>query len=214
MSRARQAATVESARALVTCVTDRLRAAGLDEQGALLSATAPAPVESPPPADPVSPPALRFLPAALDLATVPDVADLAAPLAALTERATWTRTAGYVEEPPYAHFPDRYAETTLLGPAANSPVAVDPAGAVALGLLLLAPGTHYPPHEHPADEVYVPLTVGGWLDLRSGAYRHRAVGEVLHHRPWQPHAMRAGTVPLLAAYLWTGAVDVPSQFCR
>ncbi len=212
MSRTSQAETIASAQALVTWMTARLRAAGLDEQGALLTATAPTLRESAPPAR-VAPPAVRCLPTALGLVTAAGVSDLVGPLESLAQRATWTRTAGYVEEPPYPDFPDRYAETTLLGPAANLPVAVEAGGAVAVGLLLLAPGTHYPPHAHPADEVYVPLTIGDWLDPRSGGYRRRAVGRALHHRPWQPHGMCAGLVPLLAVYLWTGSVDVPSRFC-
>ena len=44
----------------------------------------------------------------------------------------------------------------------------------------------------------------GWVD--------EPAGELVHHAPWQPHAMLTGDRPVLLAYLWFGEVDTPSSF--
>jgi len=76
--------------------------------------------------------------------------------------------------------------------------------AIAGGVLILGPKTVYPDHHHEAEEVYIPLT--GGTDWRMGdlPFRRRAAGEVIHHGPNVSHAMRTGSQPLLAFYLWRG----------
>ena len=71
-------------------------------------------------------------------------------------------------------------------------------------MLLLGPGTHYPLHRHPAIELYVTLSGDGqwWRD--AGPWRSEPPDRVIHHPSLVPHAMRAGTRPLLAAYVWQG----------
>ena len=75
---------------------------------------------------------------------------------------------------------------------------------LALGVLLLGPGAHYPLHAHPAVEIYYTLTRDGewWRD--DGPWRQEPPGALIHHAPNARHATRAGASPLLAIYLWRG----------
>lgn len=143
-------------------------------------------------------------------------------LAAVAASVAWTQTAAYRLDPPHGGFLDGYAHATCLGPIDGEPLPASfpvsspvssPAGApAAVGLLLLAPGVVYPHHDHPADEIYLPLTEARWSHGASAPFEVEAAGIALHHRPWQPHAMIAGACPLLALYLWTGAVTVPAAW--
>lgn len=163
--------------ALVTDLARRLASEGLPEHAAdLRNAHPTAPVT--PAAPSAALPALRHLPKALLIARANDVTGL---VQALTS-ARWTQTSTYVSNPPHEHFLPGYAHCTLLGSAAALPVAVDPAGLLTLGVLLLGPHLHYPPHWHPADEVYVPLTRARWSTDES-PYVAREPGTVLHHTP-------------------------------
>jgi hypothetical protein len=76
--------------------------------------------------------------------------------------------------------------------------------AVAGGYLTLGPGIEYPDHHHVAEELYIPLTGGTDWRMGGGAWRPRAVGEVIQHASNVSHAMRTGVDPLLAFYLWRG----------
>lgn len=75
---------------------------------------------------------------------------------------------------------------------------------VAAGVLILGPGIVYPDHHHVAEEIYIPLTGGTEWRMGEGGFRVREAGEVVHHASSMNHAMRTGTEPLLAAYLWRG----------
>jgi hypothetical protein len=125
-------------------------------------------------------------------------------VALVAGRAAWTRTAGYAaDEALFAG----YAHAMLRGPADADDA--DPDDDVALGLVLLGPDVHYRAHHHPAEEYYLPLGAirwdhgDGWVD--------EPAGELIHHDPWQPHAMATGDRPVLLAYLWFGEVATPSS---
>lgn len=77
-----------------------------------------------------------------------------------------------------------------------------PSEHIACGFLLLGPRTHYPPHAHEAEEIYVPLS--GTATWQKGAERwlERSPGSIVHHSRHEPHSMRTGDEPLLALYLW------------
>jgi hypothetical protein len=90
---------------------------------------------------------------------------------------------------------------------------VDPTHTAALGILLLGPGTHYPHHRHPADEVYLPVTEARWSSGLDEPYRPLEPGQPKHHRSRQAHAVRAGARPLLTIYLWTGDTLTSAQLC-
>jgi quercetin dioxygenase-like cupin family protein len=73
---------------------------------------------------------------------------------------------------------------------------------VACGFLILGPGTHYPLHQHEAEEIYIPLSgTASWLQ-GDGAWQKLAPGTVIHHSSNEPHAMRTGKQPMLGLYLW------------
>ncbi|WP_274628535.1 dimethylsulfonioproprionate lyase family protein [Arvimicrobium flavum] len=75
---------------------------------------------------------------------------------------------------------------------------------VAGGFLLLGPHTTYPDHHHTAEEVYLPLTGGTEWRKGRGGFQPAGAGEVIHHPSNVSHAMRTGSEPLLAIYLWRG----------
>ncbi|HEY2195094.1 MAG TPA: dimethylsulfonioproprionate lyase family protein [Actinomycetospora sp.] len=120
----------------------------------------------------------------------------------VASRAAWTRTAGYAHDEGlfagYAHAPLRGAED-------------DPDDGVVLGLVLLGPGVHYRAHHHPAEEYYLPL--GGLRWDHGDGWVDEPAGDLVHHEPWQPHAMSTDR-PVLLAYLWFGEVGTPSVFVR
>jgi mannose-6-phosphate isomerase-like protein (cupin superfamily) len=76
--------------------------------------------------------------------------------------------------------------------------------AVAGGFLILGPDVLYPDHHHVAEEIYIPLIGGAEWRMGDEPFRHREAGEVIHHESGVNHAMRTGSEPLLALYLWGG----------
>jgi len=123
-------------------------------------------------------------------------------LEALGPWLVWVQNPNYRRSPPAADFLDRYGYAVIAGPAEGPPALVGHA-ALALGVLLLGPGAHYPEHHHPATELYVPLNAGEWW-RGEGPWRAEPAGAVIHHASEVPHATRAGDGPLLAVYLWAG----------
>ncbi|MBX6323884.1 MAG: hypothetical protein IRY94_18870 [Rhodospirillaceae bacterium] len=151
-------------------------------------------------------PVCRFWDVALSIAGPPA---LAAPLRTLGPRLVWTQNAGYRRSPVAAPFLDGYGYAVIAGPAAGAP-GLAACETLALGVLLLGPGTHYPRHVHPAREVYLPLVAAEWQQ-GEGAWTSREAGAVIHHAPGVPHAVRSGETPLLAVYLWAGDLATPAR---
>ena len=83
-----------------------------------------------------------------------------------------------------------------------------------LGVLLLAPRTHYPQHRHPANEIYVVLAGSAEWRVDDEPWRRRDPGAAIRHRSMAIHAMRTDESPLLAAYLWTDHLDTPATLVR
>jgi hypothetical protein len=118
---------------------------------------------------------------------------LVAELCAAAPRLAWRQS--YEPREVGAAFLQNYGWTEFLGVPAR----------IACGVLLLGPATLYPPHSHPAEEVYVPLSgTAEWLQ-GDGVWRPQPPGSLIHHRSQETHAMRANDEPLLALYLWRGA---------
>ncbi|WP_433799432.1 dimethylsulfonioproprionate lyase family protein [Actinomycetospora sp. CA-084318] len=147
-------------------------------------------------ADPPDVPVLAHLEDAI--ARVADEVDgqLAEAVGLLARRAAWTRTASYVDD------------EALFAGYAHAELRSD--DDLVLGLVVLGPGVHYRAHHHPAEEYYLPLGAirwdhgAGWVD--------EPAGELIHHDPWQPHAMRTDDRAVLLAYLWFDEVGTPSVF--
>jgi len=133
-----------------------------------------------------------------------NVGALCAALLALAPRLIWAQNPNYRRSPPSPDFLDNYGYAVLAGPA-DGPPALARHDSLAFGVLLLGPRTHYPLHHHPAAEVYIPLNGAEWW-RGDGPWREKAPGAVIHHPPDLPHATRTGNAPLLALYLWRGAL--------
>jgi hypothetical protein len=124
---------------------------------------------------------------------------LLAPLAKLEPALRWVQNPNYVAVPPSPEFLESYGYAVLVGPGGL--VASD---ALALGILLLGPGIHYPSHNHPAVEIYVVLS--GEAEWQKGGepWRREPPSAVIRHDSMVSHATRALADPLLAAYVWRG----------
>ncbi len=96
-------------------------------------------------------------------------------------------------------FLENYGWAELLGLTGEVP-----SERLAVGFLLLGPDTSYPRHAHPAEEIYVPLsgTAQWWTEATD--WHPVAPLVPVPHAGDEAHAMRTGTEPLLALYLWHG----------
>lgn len=147
--------------------------------------------------------AATSLPVLRWLRGLPEQAGLHQPalVAALVERAgelDWRRS--YSQPAVSAQFLENYGWTEILG-GRGPRVATH----LACGFLLLGPATHYPRHRHEAEEIYLPLAGTAAWQQGDGDWRDQLPGTVIHHQPFEPHAMRTHAEPLLALYLWRGA---------
>jgi quercetin dioxygenase-like cupin family protein len=155
-------------------------------------------------------PARRFWAAAIaDEGKAGPLADLRHALAGLGPWLVWTQNPNYRRAPPSEDFLDHYAYTVIAGPQGGAPALVEHP-ALALGLLLLGPGTHYPLHHHPATEIYVPLNRAEWW-RGEGPWREEAPGSLILHPSGVPHATRTDRESLLAVYLWSGDLETHAQ---
>lgn len=138
-------------------------------------------------------PVTRWLPAALAAATRGPFADMAMALLAVADRLTW--------EYGYASLPEAlardYAYCEILGP--QGPILADD---LILGLVLFAPGTHYPPHHHKGiEESYLALS-GRWSQNHAASH---APGSLVLNPPATEHEITTGSAgPCLLAYGWMG----------
>src|SRR5712691_730806 len=148
-------------------------------------------------------PVCRFWESALEAGVGGPAEPVISALRELGRSLSWTQNPNYRRHPPGPTFLDNYGYAVIVGPA-DGPraIAVDPR--LALGVLLLGPGTHYPLHEHPAIEIYYTLTSEGEWWKGAGPWRREPLATAIYHAPNVPHATRAGTSPLLALYLWSG----------
>jgi len=84
----------------------------------------------------------------------------------------------------------------------------------ALGMLLLGPNTAYPPHHHPAAEIY--YTIGGaarWWQTEQD-WVARPPGSFVYHPSGAVHAMQTEAEPVCLLYAWWGNVQTAAQLTR
>lgn len=150
-------------------------------------------------------PILRFWDEAMTLAGAGEAAAVATALAPLASSLAWIQNPNYTAEAMGRAFVDSYGYSDLIGPR-----GLVPSEELALGVLLLGPHTTYPPHAHPALEVYYVL--GGVAEWRrdDAPWTVRSPGSLIHHPPGLAHATRTGSEPMLALYLWRGHLDKPA----
>lgn len=161
---------------------------------------------APTPPQPTARAACQHLDVALMLARRGALEALGRALLPLAGHLAWQACPTYDPTEVGERFDRAYAYAELLGATGT----VDREGVV-VGILLLAPHTHYPAHAHPAAEVYHVLAgTACWRHGRSPWVR-RPPGARLLHPPHTPHAMHTEAEPLLALYAWSGEVATPSH---
>jgi hypothetical protein len=139
-------------------------------------------------------PVLRYLPT-LRAAAPPFSAALVDSLTGMAKSLAWRRS--YSRPGVSEQFLENYGWTEFVG--LTGPLA---GKRVACGVLLLGPLTTYPAHHHEAEEIYVPLSGMAAWKQGGGDWREQNPGTVIHHAPQESHAMRTGSSPLAALYLW------------
>ncbi len=147
--------------------------------------------------------ALRFAPD-LGRSTVPEFESLVRVFLRACDRLAWHQT--YAPEDFGDRFLDRYCWTLLTGPD-----GVVESQQLLVTLVLLGPDNEYPLHSHKAEEIYVP--VGGAIEILSGDGDWTSIvpGDVVHHPPWLPHALRTKKEPSLLIAAWLSGQLVKSQ---
>jgi hypothetical protein len=152
-------------------------------------------------------PVLKRLPEALTVAREA-VPDLAEPLHGMLPALRWTQNPNYRRRPPSSDFLARYGYAQFAGPVDVPSLMTSER--LALGVLMLGPGTVYPAHAHPAEEIYLPLTPARW-QRGEESWRERRAGDLVHHPSGLVHATEAGKLPLLALYLWLGDLGTAAK---
>lgn len=140
-------------------------------------------------------PVLKWL-EGLPAFAAPETRDLTRQLVVLGSQLDWRQS--YSESDFGASFLARYGWVELIGQR-GAVLSQD----IAVGFLLLGPETHYPSHNHAAEEVYVCLA-GRASWQRGDGWSKKEPAAVIHHNPWVSHAMKTADEPLLALYLWRG----------
>jgi mannose-6-phosphate isomerase-like protein (cupin superfamily) len=98
-------------------------------------------------------------------------------------------------------FLNNYAYCELIGPDGHAAST-----SVRFGLLLLDRHTHYPPHAHPASEVYFVLSGHARFRQRDKPWRSCPIGQFVFHESNVPHEMQTRDDPALLVYWWRGDV--------
>lgn len=146
-------------------------------------------------------PLVQHLPAAIAL-TRTHAREVAFVLEPIAELLPWRY--GYQERVDAPGLQSSMGWAELVGPEA--PLR---SGEVCFGLTLIGPGSYYPPHHHPAIELYCVLA--GHAEWTAGGQTAtQCPGAYILHPANIVHAMRTSEEPLLAIYAWTGDVISPS----
>ena len=104
-------------------------------------------------------------------------------------------------------FAANHAFTSIIGNTAAVPVAD-----YSLGLFLIAPHVVYRDHNHPAPELYAPLTgPHGWRFEPNTALTVKPAHQPVWNEPNRPHLIKAGPVSFLSIYAWTRDVSKPAR---
>jgi hypothetical protein len=119
----------------------------------------------------------------------------------------WRQNPNYTAANMGAAFMAGYGYVEFAGPKEALFHAPD----IRVGLLLLGPHLHYPPHAHPAEEIYHPLTSGGLWRRGQEDWRTVPAGHAIHHPPMMVHETRATDSTLLALYCWRGNTVTEAQ---
>ena len=137
-------------------------------------------------------PSLSSLPFAL---AAPDCHRAARKLDALADKLAWIETSR--NRPP--SYTGSHCSVGIVGPQG---MITDTR--FKFGIYLQPPGTFYPAHRHEAEELYFLLSGTALWQKDNADFEPVASGTLIHHAPYQPHAVRTHNIPLLALWSWTG----------
>jgi hypothetical protein len=119
----------------------------------------------------------------------------------------WRQNPNYTSANMGAAFMAGYGYVEFAGPKD----ALFHAWEIRVGLLLLGPRLHYPPHAHPAEETYHPLTEGAQWRRGDEDWRTVPAGHAIHHPSMVVHETKAADSTLLALYCWHGNTVTEAQ---
>lgn len=103
-------------------------------------------------------------------------------------------------------FLNNYAYCELLGPTGHTF-----SDTVRFGLLLLDRHTHYPPHAHPASEIYFVLSGHAHFRQPEKPWRSCPIGQFVFHQSNVSHEIQTRDDPALLVYWWRGEVETNAQ---
>jgi mannose-6-phosphate isomerase-like protein (cupin superfamily) len=151
-------------------------------------------------------PVCRFLVEALENGRKGPAARIAGCLLPLAEQLAWVQNPNYTRDSMGQRFLENYGYTEIIGSR-----GVLPDDTLALGFLLLGPQVQYPPHHHPAAEIYHVISGAGNWQQAGQSVEERPPGSFIYHAPNVSHTMEARHDALLLLYAWWGVVGVPAQ---
>jgi len=152
-------------------------------------------------------PAPRAIPASALLDDALTKIALGATIAQAAHLFRWRQNPNYAIATVGAAFMAGYGYVEFAGPKE----ALFHASDIRVGLLLLGTHLHYPPHAHPAEEIYHPLTDGGLWRRGQEDWRTVPAGHAIHHPPMVVHETKAAESTLLALYCWRGNTVTEAQ---
>lgn len=117
---------------------------------------------------------------------------LAQTFAVLEPSLTWTRRS--YDGPGAERFFEGHGNALIVGPE-----GLEDRPGIVVGVTIMAPGTQYPEHSHPPDELYIALSPGEWR-REQGDWFSPGRGGLVRNTPGVLHAMRATDAPLLAIW--------------
>eukprot|EP00746_Dinoflagellata_sp_MGD_P034638 gnl/MRDRNA2_/MRDRNA2_18272_c0_seq1.p1 gnl/MRDRNA2_/MRDRNA2_18272_c0~~gnl/MRDRNA2_/MRDRNA2_18272_c0_seq1.p1 ORF type:complete len:156 (+),score=13.81 gnl/MRDRNA2_/MRDRNA2_18272_c0_seq1:42-509(+) len=136
----------------------------------------------------------------------------------------WGQLPRYIDNPPpRSCLLQTYANAWIVGPPGSNVQPIDSEDDILVGVFLLGPDTFYPPHFHPAPEVFSILDgsatwfKGEWplsgSPLTSMWQKHVA-GETVPIISNQHHSMlTAADETMLALWAWPALRDTSSDWC-
>lgn len=143
-----------------------------------------------------------YLESAVTEAGKHELGDLAAIFGDTLSDLDWSQNKDYLEQNINTDFLAGYAYAVLSGPA--GPIVRE---APLSGFILLGQGLYYPGYQHPAREIYLPLTPGARWRLEDGEWFDVNVGDLILHDQWVIHATKTGDLPFLAFVAWLDPAD-------
>ncbi len=151
------------------------------------------------PANPDPLPAWDYRHAVVENAPAGNLSAVAQAVDADWQTVNWHRNPNYINDESLGRFRNWYGYNLYVGSfgmVKNLEIAV--------GMILISPDCLYPPHNHLAAEIYVPISGRAeWWSAESD-WQIQEPGTPIYHRPWLSHGTRTLDEPLLALFGWLG----------